>query len=104
MVILAFLPRGVKVVLAAGVLLLLVFRAFGQHAYIRLNQAGYLTADQKIAIVISNKPLTGSFTVARASGNRRVFSGKLNHLPAPDWGGEFGFYYRADFSRVTPNW
>ena len=70
MVILAFLSRGVKVVSAVAVTAVFT-SAFGQSAFIRINQAGYLPNDRKSALVISKVELRGGFSVRDAKGNGR---------------------------------
>ena len=71
---------------------------FGQiNAYIRINQAGYLPADNKIALMFSKTPLRGDF-VLRDTAHRVVFRGPLKSVAAPNWGGNFPYYYELDFS------
>ena len=85
--------------LLAALFLLLASRcSLGQtNAYIRINQAGYLPADAKIAIAFSESPLRGEFVV-RENANRVVFRGPLKSVAAPNWGGNFPHYYELDFS------
>ena len=85
--------------LLAALFLLLASRcSLGQtNAYIRINQAGYLPADAKIAIAFSKSPLRGEF-VLRDNANRVVFRGPLKSVAAPNWGGNFPHYYELDFS------
>src|ERR1051325_3954216 len=72
--------------------------SFGQtNAYIRINQAGYLPSDTKIAIAFSKTPLRGDF-VLRDKANRVVFRGPLKSVAPPNWGGNFPYYYELDFS------
>ena len=53
---------------------------------IRVNQAGYLRNDQKVAIVFSRTPLKGKFTLVDASG-KAIFSGSMKTSSAPAaWG------------------
>ena len=66
--------------------------SFGQtNAYIRINQAGYLPADTKIAIAFSKTPLRGDF-VLRDNANRVVFRGPLKSVAAPNWGANYPHY------------
>jgi hypothetical protein len=85
--------------LLAALFLLLASRcSLGQtNSYIRINQAGYLPADAKIAIAFSKSPLRGEF-VLRENANRVVFRGPLKSVAAPNWGGNFPHYYELDFS------
>jgi endoglucanase len=61
-------------------------------AWIRVNLVGYLPTDRKVAILSSEKPMTGRFAV----GDFRAELG-------PDCGawGPFAHNYRLDFSAVT---
>lgn len=70
-----------------------------QSAFIRVNQAGYFARDIKIAIAFSKTPLTGEFLVQNASTKQTLYRGRLNELPARNWGGNFSYYYELDFSR-----
>src|ERR1041384_3624851 len=84
--------------LAAMFVLLAFCTSLGQtNAYIRINQAGYLPSDVKIAIAFSKTPLRGDF-VLRDNANRIVFRGPLKSVAAPNWGGNFPYYYELDFS------
>ena len=72
--------------------------AFGQtKADIRINQAGYLPTDAKIAIAFSKTRLGGDF-VLRDNVNRVLFRGPLRSVAPPNWGGNFLYYYELDFS------
>lgn len=85
--------------LAALFAFLASYTSFGQtSAYIRINQAGYLPADVKIAIAFSKIPLRGDF-VLRDKANRIVFRGPLKSVSPPNWGGNFPYYYELDFSK-----
>ena len=84
--------------LAVPFLFLASVPSLGQtNAYIRINQAGYLPADVKIAIAFSKTTLRGDFVV-RDNVNRVVFRGELKSVPPPNWGGNFPYYYELDFS------
>jgi endoglucanase len=99
MVILAFINNGVKVLGSALSLVIAAAFATGQQTFVRINQVGYLPKDQKIAIVISQTPVRGGFRVLRGD-RQHVFTGKLQNVPAGDWGGNFRYNYQADFSRL----
>ena len=88
--------------LFAVCLITLLFAApiAAQTAYIRINQAGYLPTDSKIAIAFSAKPLSGKFSVQDATSKRTIFTGKLRTIDAQAWGGKFPYYYALDFTRV----
>src|SRR2546423_4205006 len=75
--------------------------AAAQSAHIRVNQAGYLPADAKVAIAFSKTPLQGDFVLLDAASNRTVFRSALKSVPPPDWGGGFPYYYELDFSSFT---
>ena len=73
--------------------------AAAQKAFIRINQAGYLSSDRKTAIAFSDAPLADhNFTVRSRSSVS--FTGRLTPLPRGDWGGNFGHFYELDFSQV----
>ncbi|HTK37799.1 MAG TPA: glycoside hydrolase family 9 protein, partial [Pyrinomonadaceae bacterium] len=82
------------------VVFLVAASAAAQSAYIRINQAGYLPSDSKIAVAFSEKPLNGKFTLLDAVSKRKMFTGKLNAIPSQAWGSEFPYYYALDFTRV----
>jgi hypothetical protein len=73
------------------VLLLLVCTAIPAHAesWIRANQVGYLPGDPKIAILSSDEPLAGQFTVGGFTADIGEDAGA--------WG-PFAHNYRLDFS------
>ncbi|MDR3620449.1 MAG: glycoside hydrolase family 9 protein [Paludisphaera borealis] len=64
--------------------------------WIRVNQIGYLPDDPKIAVLSSDQPLTGDFTVAELKAPIGADQGA--------WG-PFAHNYRLDFTAVqTPGW
>jgi len=67
------------------------------HAFIRINQVGYLASDEKVAIAFSKTPLQGDFVLLDAS-NRVVYRAPLKSVLAPNWGGAFPHYYELNFS------
>jgi hypothetical protein len=71
------------------------------NAYTRINQAGYLPADAKIAIAFSKSPLRGEF-VLRDNANRVVFRRPLKSVSAPNWGGNFPHDDVGDYSTNEP--
>jgi endoglucanase len=97
---LAFPIRDMKAISAVIFVGVLSIWSTAQDAFVRINQAGYLPSDTKIAVVISKKALTGEFTLVRRSDGKKAFQGTLETLPAGDWGGNFNYYYRIDFSKL----
>jgi endoglucanase len=74
-----------------------------QTAHIRINQAGYLPVDNKVAIAFSNEPVVGSFVIRDAANKRIVFSGDIQRTSSPQWGSSFSNYYLLDFTPLrTP--
>ena len=72
---------------------------FGQNAYIRVNQAGYLPEDAKVAVPFSRQPLADvRFQVI--SGGHAVFAGRAEPIGKPEWGGKFDHFYTLDLSTV----
>ncbi|MFZ0488817.1 MAG: glycoside hydrolase family 9 protein [Salegentibacter sp.] len=70
-----------------------------EGAFIRLNQAGYLQEDAKIAIAFSNEEADREFSLINAADGREVFRGKSQKTTNKGWG-NFSNYYRLDFSEV----
>ena len=63
-----------------------------ESAWLRVNQVGYLPEDPKIAVLSSDRPLTGSFSI-----------GEFTADIGPDQGawGPFAHNYRLDFTAFT---
>lgn len=80
--------------------LLLVYPSFSQSAFIRINQIGYLSADEKKAIAFSKNPLSEHFSLIDVSANKEVFRGNLKEVSAENWGVDFPHYYELDFSSI----
>ncbi len=78
-----------RLVIPAAVVGAVPLAAAGQSTWIRANQIGYLPDDPKIALLSSEQPLEGEFTVGD-------FRGRIG----PDQGawGPFAHNYRLDFS------
>ena len=72
--------------------------AFNQSAHIRLNQAGYLPADRKVAIAFSNSEIRGGFKIKEATTGRTVYTGRVRQASLPDWGPLFSDYFTLDLS------
>lgn len=70
--------------------------------FLRINQAGYLEEDSKVAIAFSEAPVKGNFSVHEAETGKRIFRGKIEPSAVKAWG-NFSHYYHLDFSEVkTP--
>ena len=67
------------------------------RAFIRINQVGYHSQDEKVAIAFSKTPLRGDFVLLDAS-NRVVYRAPLMSVSAPNWGSSFPHYYELNFS------
>lgn len=100
MVILAFLRRGVKVIAVVSFGLMTTVTAAAQDAFIRINQAGYLSNDPKVAVIISKRPLSAGFLVTTENADRSVLDGKLESINSGEWGGNLQYTYLADFSAL----
>lgn len=70
-----------------------------EPAYLRINQVGYLTEDQKIGVAFSHSPLKGKFIVYDAESEQPVHQGKVVRVKVPGWG-TFPYYYHLDFSTL----
>lgn len=68
--------------------------------YFRTNLAGYLPADSKLAIVITNQTLKGNFSIVDSNTGKKVLTGKLSKANA-DGFAPFRNFYIIDFSKVT---
>lgn len=74
--------------------------AFNSESWIRVNQAGYLPNDIKVAVFISLKESTNpKFTLYDAITNKPVMSGNGRVMDASDWAMKSS--YRFDFSPIT---
>jgi endoglucanase len=83
-------------------LILLGYVAIGGYGqvYVRTNQAGYLPADSKVAIVITDETLKGSASIINSETGKRVMTAKLNKSNA-DGFAPFRNFYTIDFSSIT---
>src|SRR5688572_6622576 len=68
-----------------------------QEAHIRVNQAGYLPSDKKIALAFSRAPLEDTDFLVRTERGI-VWSGNVRAVAPPEWGPAFSHYYELDFS------
>ena len=67
--------------------------------YIRINQVGYLSGDQKSAILFSKSPVREKFALIHAETGKEVLLLKPEKNQAATWGA-FDHYYTCDFSQV----
>ena len=65
--------------------------------YIRLNQAGYIPQETKMAIAFSNAPIPQKFQVMQANTKRAAYIGKAIPAEGAGWA-PFTYFYRLDFS------
>ncbi|MFN2502203.1 MAG: glycoside hydrolase family 9 protein [Pyrinomonadaceae bacterium] len=80
-----------------------VGEAMAQDAHVRVNQAGYLPGDTKIAIAFSDAELGGGFVVRDLATKSVVFKGEVKGVAPPAWGSSFSHYHELDLSSVrTP--
>lgn len=69
------------------------------NSWIRVNQAGYLPSDTKVAVIISlEENLSPHFKVCNAKTGSTVYEGRGVESAANNWGMKSAF--RLDFSRV----
>ncbi len=67
---------------------------------IRINQVGYRTAEQKLAIVFASEKVKETFTLTNAESGEELLTMRPLWSEAKTWGA-FEYYYTCDFSRVT---
>lgn len=80
--------------------LLLASVAVPAQIHFRINLAGYLPNDSKVAIVFSNLTLNGNFLLVDEASGNKIFSGKLARSTS-DGFASFKNFYLVDFSAVT---
>jgi endoglucanase len=73
--------------------------ALSQSAFVRINQAGYLNGDTKVATAFSNDKLYGRFTVRDTRG-RAAMTGRITPVSSTGTGGPFAYYYRLDLTAL----
>ena len=69
----------------------------GAQVHIRVNQVGYGPEDTKIALVMSDERLQGSFSVWPVGGRQRAYRGRIEPAEGDGWG-PFNYYYQLDFT------
>ena len=79
--------------------LLLAVLPLQARSWVRVNQAGYLPDDIKIAVLISEEEVPGGFEVREALSDAVVFSGTGLSADASKWALKSG--WRLDFSALT---
>ena len=79
--------------------LLLASYCLCAQSWVRVNQAGYLPTDIKVAVLISLDEAEGSFEVCDAITDEVVFKGKGTSANASKWGMKKA--YRLDFSSIN---
>lgn len=90
-----------RVVQSLSIVLLTAIAGLAADVNIRVNQAGYLAQDKKVAVVFSRAPLSGTFELRAVGAERLITTGPIVKAAAsPIWGGQFQYYYELDFSRV----
>ncbi len=93
---------GLAAVLTAATALLAgTCAAAAQDAFIRVNQAGYLPEDKKVAIAFSREPLADEAFLVRDTKSNVVWSGRVAKVDAPSWGPAFPNYYELDFTAMS---
>jgi peptidoglycan/xylan/chitin deacetylase (PgdA/CDA1 family) len=91
-----------RIILTAAFLLPLAnISANAQSVFIRVNQAGYLANDRKMAIAFSKEPLADEAFLVRNSSGHVVWSGRVKSVAPPNWGPAFPNYYQLDFSAMS---
>ena len=70
------------------------------EVYIRINQVGYRTAEQKLAIVFASEKVKETFTLTYAESGEELLTLRPLRSEAQTWGA-FDYYYTCDFSRVN---
>ncbi len=81
-------------------LMLVVSISLFSQQWVRINRAGYLPEDKKVAVFISGlKSDAGIFTVHDAVTGKIVYEGDVKRANASRWGMECAF--RLDFSQVN---
>jgi hypothetical protein len=68
-------------------------------AHLRVNLAGYLPADRKVAVLFADSPVKGSFTVRSAAAPKPVLRARVPAASTGAWG-RFPHHYALDVSAV----
>ncbi len=67
--------------------------------YIRVNEAGYLPQDTKLAVAFSNDPVPSTFKVVDINTKSVVYTGKVSLTDKTGWA-PFRYFYNLDFSTL----
>jgi len=70
------------------------------EVYVRINQVGYRTGEQKLAILFSSSKIRETYTLTYAESGKGLLTIRLLKSETKTWGA-FEHYYTCDFSRVT---
>ncbi len=83
------------------VFILACVSALAQPVQIRVNQAGYQSADAKIAVVFSKEPLSGFFVIDDVrTGRPTPLRLLIQPTTTSPWGGEYANYYELELSSL----
>src|SRR4030042_3877083 len=90
-----------KITCLTGILILLFLTLTSADAqvYLRVNQAGYLPGDNKIAIAFTDNQVRGSFKVIDLRSGKTVLEAPLKKEEPKGWG-NFNNYFKLDFSQI----
>ena len=71
-----------------------------RSVHLRVNQAGYLPDDTKIAIAFADSAINDGFRIKEVASGRIVLNGRLDPAALPNWGSPFSHYFRLDLSTL----
>lgn len=90
-----------RLVLTAAILLMAALALPAQDVFIRVNQAGYLPNDTKVAIAFSTAPIADESFLVRNSDKNIVWSGRVKNVDLPAWSPAFPYHYELEFSAMS---
>ena len=70
-------------------------------AFVRVNQIGYITDQPKHAVVLSNEPWSGSFSLIDSTTGATVLTAPIPAAGQGPWNLAYPNTYDLDFSIVT---
>src|SRR4030042_1484075 len=90
-----------KILYFTGILILsfLALASADAQVYIRLNQAGYLSGDTKIAVAFTDNQVRGSFKMIDLTSEKTVLEAPSEKAEPKGWG-NFNNYFKLDFSQI----